>query len=160
MPAGRPTKYKEDYNHFAYRHCLLGATNDDLAKLFDVNVDTIYEWQNKYEKFSDAIKKGKAQADGWIANSLFNRALGYTHQEEKIFQNNGEIIRADTTKHYPPETAACIFWLKNRQPDKWRDKQEIAVEDRTIRVALPQQEMAKDDDDFQRIVKEQLGDKS
>jgi hypothetical protein len=34
----------------------------------------------------------------------------------------GEIITTKLTKHYPPDTTAAIFWLKNRQPGKWRDK--------------------------------------
>jgi hypothetical protein len=60
-----------------------------------------------------------------VASKLFHRAIGYEHPEDKIFNNNGEEMVVPTIKHYPPDTTAAIFWLKNRQPDKWRDRQEI-----------------------------------
>jgi hypothetical protein len=51
---------------------------------------------------------------------LFERAKGYSHPEDKIFNNNGEPLIIPTVKHYPPETAACVVWLANRQPNKWK----------------------------------------
>lgn len=59
-----------------------------------------------------------------MEQSLFRKATGYTHASEKVFQFQGEIVRADTVEHYAPDTTAMIFWLKNRQPDRWRDKRE------------------------------------
>ena len=49
-------------------------------------------------------------------------ATGYWHPEEKVFCRNGQIIRVKTIKYYPPDTAACIFWLKNRRPNLWSDR--------------------------------------
>lgn len=122
---GAPTKYKEEYNDLAYKFCLLGATDEKLATFFDVNVDSIYEWKNVYPEFSESIKKGKDIADAEIANALYHRAKGYSHPDVDIKMYEGQIIQTDLTKHYPPDTAAAIIWLKNRQPDQWRDKQEI-----------------------------------
>ena len=53
-----------------------------------------------------------------------DRLLG--HQEEVIMQYQGKPIRVKTTKHYPPDPTSMIFYLKNRRPDRWRDKQELA----------------------------------
>ena len=50
--------------------------------------------------------------------------MGYEHKEDKIFNNNGEALVVGTTKYYAPDTTAAIFWLKNRQPELWRDKPE------------------------------------
>jgi hypothetical protein len=70
---------------------------------------------------------GRDIADANVGKSLYDRAMGYSHPEDKIFVHNGETIIVPTTKHYPPDTASAIFWLKNRQPAKWRDTQNIEL---------------------------------
>jgi hypothetical protein len=122
---GRPTLYKEEYNIKAYKLCLLGSTDADLASFFEVSEDTIYEWKKVHYEFSDSVTRGKQIADAEIAESFFKRAKGFEVQSEKVFQNGGEIIRADTKTYYPPDAGAALNWLKNRQPKKWRDKHEI-----------------------------------
>ncbi len=124
---GRPTKYKEEYCKQAEKICLLGATDEFLADYFEVNVSTLNEWKVKHPEFREAIKKGKDDADLKVAESLYHRACGYSHKEEKVFNNQGEIVTHETTKHYAPDPTALIFWLKNRQPKQWRDKQELDV---------------------------------
>lgn len=126
-PGGRPSAYKAEFAGIAYRHCLLGATDKDLAAAFGVHVDTIDEWKRKQPKFSESLKKGKAEADAVIAESLFHRAKGYSHKAVKIMQHEGEAFDHEYTEHYPPDTAACIFWLKNRRPDQFRNNPEVAV---------------------------------
>jgi len=126
-PGGRPSSYKDEYEEQAYKLCLLGATDDDLADFFDVDARTINRWKKSKEKFCLSLKRGKREADARVAESLYNRALGYSHPEDKIFVSEGAPIVVPTEKHYPPDTTACIFWLKNRQRDKWRDKQELDV---------------------------------
>lgn len=125
MPAGRPTAYKEEYAELAYKFSLLGATDVKMAEFFGVTEDTLRAWKNRHPEFLGSITRGKAQADAEVADRLYQRAKGYTHPEEKIFNNNGEILRAQTLKHYPPDTQAASLWLRNRQPKIWRDKQEI-----------------------------------
>lgn len=122
---GRPTKYKEEYPGKAYKLCLLGATDDQLADFFEVDTATINRWKKSHPEFCESLKKGKDQADSVIAESLYNRAKGYQHEEDKIFNNNGKAMVVPTIKHYPPDTVAAIFWLKNRQKEHWRDRQEI-----------------------------------
>ncbi len=121
-PGGRPTDYREEYPEQARKYCLLGATNEELAKFFEVATSTIELWMTKYPKFSGAVKEGREVADAEIAQSLYHRAKGYSHPEDKILQANGLPLIVPTTKHYPPDTAAAIIWLKNRQRTKWRDK--------------------------------------
>lgn len=121
----RPTKYKAEYATQAYKVCLLGATDDDLANFFEVDVATINRWKLSHKEFCDALKRGKTIADAEMVEKLFHRGKGYSHPEDKIFNDNGEPLIVPTTKHYPPDTTAAIFWLKNRQPDKWRDKKDV-----------------------------------
>lgn len=120
---GRPTKYKEEYNQQAYKLCLLGHTDEELAAFFEVHVSTIHQWKLDYPDFSDSIKKGKEVADGNVVASLYHRAIGYQAPDLDIKMYEGEIIETPYTKHYPPDATSAIFWLKNRQPKKWRDKQ-------------------------------------
>ena len=119
---GRPSLYKEEYDEQARKLCLLGATDQELAEFFCVNEDTIYEWKNVHPSFSDSIKKGKIQADSNVADRLYQRAMGYEHPEVDIRVVNQEIIKTNITKIYAPDPTAAIFWLKNRQRAKWRDK--------------------------------------
>lgn len=121
--AGAPSLYKPEYAEQTRKLCLLGATDAELADFFNVAESTINNWKEAHPEFLESIRKGKEIADAEIADSLYNRAKGYSHPEDKIFQYEGAPIIVPTVKHYPPDTAAAIIWLKNRQPKKWRDKQ-------------------------------------
>lgn len=125
MPAGRPTDYKEEYNDQARKLCLLNATDKDLADFFGVKEKTINNWKEKHPKFLQSIKDGKEKADANVADRLYQRAVGYEHNSEEIKVIEGEVVRVPTRKIYPPDTAAAFIWLKNRQRDKWRDRQEV-----------------------------------
>ena len=104
-----------------------GWTDEEMADFFDVEVRTWYRWKAEDEAFCQALKDWKAEADERVERALYERALGYSHPEEKIFYQDGQITRAETVKHYPPDTTAAIFWLKNRRPADWRDKRELDV---------------------------------
>lgn len=122
---GRPTKYKEEYNEQAYKLCLLGHTDAELGAFFEVSETTINNWKIEYPDFLESIKKGKEVADGEVVQALYKSALGYSHPDVDIKVINGRIVETALTKHYPPNPTSGIFWLKNRQSGKWRDKQDI-----------------------------------
>lgn len=136
--AGRPTDYREKYNRQAYRLCLLGAIDDELAEFFEVDVSTISRWKVDHPGFKDSIKKGKMLADSKVAERLYERAMGYSHPETHVSNFKGEITLTEITKHYPPDTVAAFIWLKNRQPEKWRDKIEVGVNVKLDRETLIQ----------------------
>lgn len=124
---GRPTSYKPEYCEQAFKFCLMGATNEQLADFFGVCIDTICEWMKVHEKFSESIKDGRERADAEIGKALYHRAKGYTHKAVKIFNHEGEPLIVPYEEHYPPDTAAAFIWLKNRQGKTWRDKSEVEV---------------------------------
>lgn len=117
---GRPTDYRPEYVRMAARACQLGAIDKDLAEMFDVSEQTINAWKKAHPEFLEALKINKAFADERVERALYERAIGYSHAEDKIFNNNGEEMVVETTKHYPPDTGACVVWLANRQPDRWK----------------------------------------
>ena len=118
---GRPSSYDPEYVKQAEKLCKLGATDLDIAQFFEVHTATIYRWKLEYPEFSEALKRGKEQADELVEDRLFKRATGYSHDATKIFQYEGAPITVAYIEHHAPDTTACIFWLKNRRPDRWRD---------------------------------------
>lgn len=137
---GRPTKYKAAYVKQAKHLCKLGATLWELAQFFEVDEETLRRWALQHPKFCGALKVGKRPADRRTEVSLYHRANGYTYQSEEIFlvdhveeRHNPDDpphpiivrtkvpLRVPVVKHVPPDTTAAIFWLKNRDPKRWRD---------------------------------------
>ena len=121
---GQPTKFKKEFVNQAFKLCQLGATDALLADFFNVTQRTINNWKKSHLDFFHTLKTAKAEFDTKVEMALFQRAIGFSHPEEKIFNNQGKIIKVPTVKYYPPDTTACIFWLKNRKPQQWRDKVE------------------------------------
>lgn len=122
------SKYIKSFAKQAYRHCLLGATDKDLAELFNVSEVTIGTWKKTHPSFLRAVKDGKENADARVAEAMFKRSVGYEHPEDKVFCSNGEVTVVPTIKHYPPDGPTCLNWLKNRQPETWRDKRETKLD--------------------------------
>ena len=124
MAGGRPTKYKEEYAEQALKLCRLGATDKAIADFFDIAESTLNKWKKDHPKFMESLKEGKLMADAEVADKLYHRAIGYSHKEVKLAQQEGRFTdEKEVLKHYAPDPTAAIFWLKNRQPELWRDKQ-------------------------------------
>lgn len=104
-----------------------GYTDVQVAKIIGVHSNTILNWRKQSQEFMWSTQEAKMRADEMVEASLFHRAIGYSHPEEKVFCSEGQIITHETTRHYPPEPHAMIFWLKNRKPDDWKDKREVTI---------------------------------
>jgi cell fate (sporulation/competence/biofilm development) regulator YmcA (YheA/YmcA/DUF963 family) len=133
---GRPSSYKAEYVEQAKKLSRLGATDKEIADFFDVAESTLHKWKLDHVEFSESLKEGKLLSDAEVSSKLYHRALGYSHEDVDIRVVAGEIVKTPLIKHYPPDTTACIFWLKNRQPDKWRDKTEVVSDNNTVADAL------------------------
>ena len=104
-----------------------GQTDEQIAANAGIATATLYDWKKRHPEVSEALKKGKEVVDVQVENALLKRALGYTYTETKK-ERTAEGVRTTTTiKEVVPDTTAQIFWLKNRRPDRWRDKQDIHV---------------------------------
>lgn len=146
MSAGRPSLYDPDYARQAAKLAELGATDQEIADFFEIDVRTVYRWKHDHEDFCQALKVGKDVADARVERSLYQRAIGYEQDEVKIFMpaNAAAPVYAPFRAKVAPDTTAAIFWLKNRRGADWRDKQEhehsgsidlIAKEQRDAAVA-------------------------
>lgn len=115
-----------------------GLTDEQIAHNMGIRRSTLNEWSNRFPVISDTLKKGKAPVDIEVENALLNSAKGYTVKVKKpvkvktkkqlagkgtIEEEHIEFVEEEV--YVPPNPTAQIFWLKNRRPDKWRDKQDI-----------------------------------
>lgn len=120
--------------------CILGHTDSEIAKVIGISVSTLSKWKEKYPEVLDAIREGKDEADGKVANALLQAALGYSHPDVqvltnrvKVYDEKGKVIEERTeplmvpiTKHYPPNVRAAIKFLEVRQPGKWGNRTEVS----------------------------------
>ena len=108
-----------------------GLIDEQIAANIGITTTTLYDWKKKYADFSDALKKGKETSNYEVENALFKSATGYEYEERKEVQEVVDGVMRKrveiTRKQVPPNATSAIFWLKNRKPDKWRNKQEIEV---------------------------------
>ena len=125
---GRPSKFAQltdlDKSNMEkwYRR---GFTDSEVADFLGITQRTIDNWKKDHPEFFQSLKDWKYEADGKVEMSLYERACGYSHPEERLTFRDGEELIVKTTKHYPPDSTSCIFWLKNRKKEEWRDKHDV-----------------------------------
>ena len=117
-----------------------GLTEEQIAHNMGIAYSTFREWKKTYPALSAVLKKNKEVADRYVENALYNKATGFTATDRVVSSKklveykDGKRVREVTVpvvveveRYYPPDTTAEIFWLKNRKPDHWRDKQNMEV---------------------------------
>lgn len=106
--------------------CRDGLTMEDIAKNLDIGKTTFFEYMKEYPELKNSIKRNKEEADIIIENELYEKAKGKTMLLNKVkVLNDGTLIPYQEETYIPGDTTAQIFWLKNRNPKAWRDKQDI-----------------------------------
>jgi len=117
-----------------------GLTDEQIFKNLGISKDTFYKYKDKYTDFSDALKKGKEVADIEVENALFKRAIGYRYKEKikevKEIDGKKTVFIKEVEKEMPGDIGAQIFWLKNRKSSKWKDKQDIDIEDNNVSITI------------------------
>lgn len=112
-----------------------GLTDDQIAHNMGIAYSTFRDWRDKFPALSAALKQGKAPVDIQVENALLKKALGFTVSIKKPIKlktkrqlkdkgtiEEEHIEYADEEVYIPPDTLAQIYWLKNRKPNRWRDK--------------------------------------
>jgi hypothetical protein len=129
MPTpGQPKPFNPTYCELAGDYCLVGATNEVLADCFGVSRRTIQNWIATLPNFADAVRKGRIVADAKVVRALFERATGFYGKVTRTTRYRGEKHTITTTICHPPDTQACMFWLRNRQPEYWQARAEAPPE--------------------------------
>lgn len=107
-----------------------GLTNAQICHNIAISEATLYRWQNEHPEIKQVIKNGKRPVDFEVENQLLKSAMGFNYEETRSFmeeQPDGSYKRkVDThTRYQSPNVSAQIFWLKNRKPTQWTEKQVI-----------------------------------
>ncbi len=130
--AGQPTKYTKDLYPKIEKAIKLGATDKEVAFLIDVNEDTLHEWKKQHKEFSEFYRECKTITDSDMEQSLRKRAMGCTTKETKVirrFDRESDSMavyeESEVVKEHAPDTKAIERWLFNRNPDRWKNKQEV-----------------------------------
>ena len=128
----RPSKYNPRY-HDPWIKGLAqkGYTIEEIAHDLEVAPSTLSKWIAENDELSEAIKKGRGYADSQVEMSLYKRAVGYKITKKRTIVEAGakgeqkpariEICEEELA----PDVTACIFWLKNRDPEHWKDKHDV-----------------------------------
>lgn len=134
---GPKSKFSDRLVERALELAATGADDREIAAALGVSPNTYYVWRANRPNFNEAMRAAKNIADQMVIASLYRRACGYSHEAVQFFCNKGEIVSTKYEKHYAPDVTACIFWLKNRQPKKWRDvhKEDLPTGNVTIQMS-------------------------
>ena len=128
MSAGRPTKYKKEYNDQVFKLCLLGATDIEISEFFEIDETTLHRWKAKEPLFRQSLKRGKMEADMEVSNSLYNMATGYKYEEQQSTAK-GTVVTVEKYQH--PNERSNARWLHNRR-NNWREN--AMPEDRVLEI--------------------------
>jgi hypothetical protein len=126
-PHSPPPSYQPHFADKARRFCLLGMTDEELAREFRVTLETLMEWRQSVPSFEDNIWEGRRLADGNMADGLYRLGIGCSHDAVRIFMPAGakEPVIVPYTRHYPPDGPTGRYWLNNRRSRDWRAKVEV-----------------------------------
>jgi hypothetical protein len=150
---GRPSKFKALNLKKVKQLATRGWTDREMSEFFDVSYATWNNWKGKHPKFLDSLKEWKTEADERVERALYERALGFSHDEDKIFcSKEGLVTTVATVKTYAPDTTAAIFWLKNRQPKHWKDSKNINISHEEHALKLAEHLKKKDPKLYEAVV--------
>lgn len=141
---GPKSKYNPDiHNKLVEGLAEVGFTDEQIAKKLNVSRSTLSLWKTKHSEFAKMLQKAKDEFDTRVVEqSLLKRAIGYSYVEttrelqaenDEGFGEDSEssiqtlVVTKKVTKQVAPDVTAQIFWLKNRQPERWRDRKDIAI---------------------------------
>ena len=124
---GRPTVRSVKLMKMIENLALLGLSDEKIADSIGVSRSTFALWKKDDKGFSDRIFQNREGAHASVSRSMFERAIGYKVKSVKIFADpkSGATLKVPFWEHYPPDVAACMSILKNRQPKLWRDKVDV-----------------------------------
>lgn len=102
-------------------------TKRELASKLGITPKTLAKWEREYEEIAKAVRRGREITDATVENAILKKALGFEVTEvKKVIKADGAEEITTVSKCVPPDISAASVWLKNRCPDKWRDKPEAS----------------------------------
>ena len=102
-----------------------GLTDAEICKKMGIAVTTLWRWCNQEEKIRNAIIRGRDTMTMEVENMMYKCAMGFKYTEQQVTKD-GDIVEVE--RYYEPSQEAQKFILTNRRKDKWKSKQEVALE--------------------------------
>lgn len=105
-----------------------GKTNREIASILGITNNMLLLWLRSTPNLQSAVEDARDFLEAAVEQSLLSLAVGYSHDETKVFCDKyGNITEHTIKRHYPPHFNAIQFLLKNLKPEKWKDKQEVTI---------------------------------
>lgn len=131
------TKYRQEFIPVIKSMVRKGSTDFEIASSFGISVSTLGNWKTRDPKLGRAMKRAEDAVVEQTEASMWQRANGYSHDDEEITSYQGRIIRTKTIKVYPPSEAAAKLMLGAARPEKYRERVDIAGDaSRPVRFVL------------------------
>lgn len=109
-----------------------GLGTKQMAKNLGIAESTFWEYSTRYSEFSSRLAKGREVVDTEVENAFLKRITGYDTDEVRReyayepdeYGNMVRVLKKEIvqTKHIPGDPRAAEFWMKNRMPDKYKDR--------------------------------------
>jgi hypothetical protein len=128
MRSGRKSKYDPTtFPALGRELAEQGLIDSEIASRLNISLSSYYLYVSRFSEFSEAVKAGKAIIDAKVEKKLLSLCLGGKEETVEAFiDKENHLIKArKTITECPPNTRAIMFWLKNRKPQAWREKQVI-----------------------------------
>ena len=116
-----------------------GLGTRQIAKNLGIGESTLWEYNAKFPEFAERLTKGREVVDTEVENAFLKRIKGYDATEVRReyaietdeYGNQVKVLKREVqqTKHIPGDPRAAEFWLKNRMPDKYKDRRELGLDD-------------------------------
>ena len=145
MANSRYQKFLEEYGLESVRRLAEdGFSAAEIARRIGIDERCFARWKRKHKDFAEAIELGKSAADFEVVRALYKKAIGYNVALNKTYKLKKVDYDPDTGKKLreyeeiatgvdetfvPADLRAGTFWLKNRQPDRWRDRPDKEITD-------------------------------
>ncbi len=119
-----------------------GLIDKEIAHNIGIGYSTLREWKNVYPEIGEALRKGKEVVDRIVENALYKSAIGfmqkikkpvrikeveYDPKTGKKIRESEKWVQVEEEIYIAPQVTAQIFWLKNRKPDQWREKNDLTL---------------------------------
>ena len=130
----KPTKWNDDRTREGFELALLGLTDEEMARVMDVDINTLNKWKRVHPVFRQALIEGKDKADAKVVHSLYRRATGFTIKEMHVCMYRGRVIQTPVDKYYAPDSWAANKWLSVRQRNKWADVSRVETSSTILNI--------------------------
>lgn len=102
------------------------STDKEIAAALNISYSSFKGYKKKHAALAGALVSARAEPDYEVLGAFHRKATGCEIKEVVKERVNGKLVVVkEVTKEVPPDTEAGKFWLKNRMPDSWRDKQQL-----------------------------------